>query len=231
VKRLFLIALMYWVVMSILACVLYPAVTWDMVTRYAPMADAFARGEWSLAFHPRFGVLFSALAGSMAWVSGLSGIHCCQILAFFFLAASAIPTWWIMRRVFDERAAWIVVVLTWSVVDYLVPALDGYRESGRMLGIALCACAFVGARSWTLAVGLCVLASVRMDAWAVSAAILAMWCGMKVWRRDWLSVPLPVIGWTLGTAAMVTMTHAFTGYWLPAAQFVRKYVQWTGGAL
>ena len=48
----------------------YPLFSSDVACRYAPMADEFARGNWELAFHPRFGVLFQVLAGSL--VSGHS---------------------------------------------------------------------------------------------------------------------------------------------------------------
>lgn len=36
------------------------------MNRYAPMADAFAAGDWFHAFHPRFGALFSVLTGLFA---------------------------------------------------------------------------------------------------------------------------------------------------------------------
>ena len=35
----------------------------DVATRYAPMAEAFARGDWGYAFHPRVPLLQSVIGG------------------------------------------------------------------------------------------------------------------------------------------------------------------------
>ena len=40
----------------------------DTYTRYAPMAQAFAEGNFKFAFHPMYGTLFQALSGSICYL-------------------------------------------------------------------------------------------------------------------------------------------------------------------
>ena len=53
----------------------------DTATRYAPMAQAFAEGDWFYAFHPHSGVFFPALSGGIAWLTGVDGFRACQVAA------------------------------------------------------------------------------------------------------------------------------------------------------
>ena len=225
VGRVWVIALGYWLVLSVICILWCPATAADMTFRYAPMADAFARGDWQYAFHPRFGVLFMAFSGSIGWLTGLNGIHSCQVAAIGFLALSAVPVWCLVARLFDERAAWVAVAMTLCSIEVFVYAIDGLRDTGRTLGMALCAFAFVCNRSWVMALGLLVLSTLRTDLMSVSGVLLGVWWLWKLYRREWRSLVLPTIAWALGIFLMCALNHAYTGSWLPVGKMVKMYEQ------
>jgi len=230
--RVWLVACATWVVLSALICWLYPLMVFDSIGRYAPMAEAFAHGDWRFAFHPRFGVIFPPLTGALVGFFGIGGDKACQIVSTAFLAFSAVPVWAIAKRVFrEDRVAWVATLLVLIATEYLTYAEDGLRDTGRTLGLALCALAFLNGRSITMALGVLLLSVVKVDLYAFSCVLLAVWCVRSLWRRAWMALVLPILGWALGTLAMCTMTYFITGYFLPLAQFVKLYLKLTGGAL
>ena len=221
--RIWVLSVGYWLVMSVICCLWSPATAADMVIRYAPMADAFARGEWFLAYHPRFGVLFMSLAGSLSWLTGLDGIRSCQITALGLLAFSIVPVWCAVKALFDARAAWIAAVMVLVATEVFVYAIDGLRDTGRTLGLALCAFAFVRNRSWALGLGLLVLSTLRTDLMSVSGVILGVWWLWKLFRREWRALVVPTACWMLGILLMCALNHAYTGSWLPVGKMVKMY--------
>ena len=230
-QKVWLLALGFFVALSAICCLLSPATAADMVIRYAPMSDAFARGEWQYAYHPRFGVLFMTLSGSIAWLTGLDGIRACQITGIGLLAFCAVPVWCSVRTLFDARAAWIAVVMTLIATETFVYAIDGLRDCGRTLGLALCILAFVRGRSWAMALGLFLLVTLRTDLLVITGTLLLVWWAIAIRKREWRGLLLPTVSWFFGIFLMCLMTHAQTGCWLPGAQFVNLYLKLTGGAL
>ena len=224
-QKVWLLALGFFVALSVVCCLWSPATAADMVIRYAPMSDAFARGEWYYAYHPRFGVLFMTLSGSIAWLTGLDGIRACQISAILLLSLSAVPVWCLTRAIFDARAAWAAAAMTLVATEVFVYAIDGLRDTGRTLGMALCAFAFVRNRSWAMALGLLVLSTLRTDLMSVSGVLLGVWWLWKLYRREWRALVLPTIAWVLGIFLMCALNHAYTGSWLPVGKMVKMYEQ------
>ena len=233
-KRVWTVAFLYWVVVSALCCWLYPVTVYDTMARYAPMADAFARGDWQYAFHPRFGVLFTTLAGCVSWATGLKGDCACQVVATFFLAISSVPAWAIAKRVFgDAFVAWIVAVMVLVATEYFVYAQDGLRDTVRIFGIAMCAYAFLSGKAWSVAVGLFCLVTVRTDLFVISGAILVAWtvfCLVSASRRSFVAVAGPGFSWLLGANLMCLMTYLMTGWYLPGTQFITHLTRIAGGA-
>ena len=221
--KVWLVALGFWFGLGAICVLFCPATAADMCMRYAGMADAFARGDWQYAFHPRFGVLFMTLSGSIAYLTGLNGIHACQLAAIGMLALAAVPVWCLVERLFGRRAAWIALAMTLCSIEVFVYAIDGLRDTGRTLGFALCAFAFVRGRSWPLALGLLVLASLRTDLLSVSGVILGVWWLWKLWRREWRALVLPTVFWAFGVFLMCALNHAYTGSWMPVGKMVRMY--------
>ena len=228
-KRVWLAALGYWIIVSILVCCFSPALKGDGIARYIPMADAFARGEWELAFHPRFGFFFSAVAGLICKFTPLNGMMACQTTAFGMLALSGVAAWWFVRRVFENvTVAWIVFFLVVFAPIYTWPAALGYRDSGRTLALALIACGMVGEKNFLLGLGIFILTSLRADSWLVATAITGIWTIFCLVKHQWRKAILPGCGWLAGTMCVVTMTWLFFGYWLPSTQYIRQYIKYFG---
>ena len=225
-RKIMLVAIGYWIVVSALCCWLYPLMMSDATARYAPMADHFAAGDWALAFHPKFGVLFQVLSGSICWVLGVSGDKAVQIAAIGLLALSAVPLFFLMRKVFGAEIAWWAVALLLVSDDFTRNSFDGLRESGKCLGFALLGGGAVLRKSGWYALGLFVLITLTSYGFAVASVAVFGWMVCFLWTRDFRQLPLPILGWALGTAAVVVLTHAFTGHWLPSPHYIKFLGGW-----
>ena len=203
----------------------YPLFSSDVACRYAPMADEFARGNWELAFHPRFGVFFQCVAGLIACL-GIRGDHACQLASVLLLGLSAVPIWYLARKLFGERAAWWSVALVLLCDDFARYAADGLRDTGKCLAFALLGWGMVSRRSHWFACGLFVLATLVSYGYAVAAVAVLGWCMTCLVHRRPGSMVLPVLAFVLATLADAYMVHAYTGHWLPAPHFIKILGEW-----
>lgn len=220
-------ALLAWFVLSAMACALYPVTMSDTCSRYAPMADAFARGDWYYAFHPRYGALFTSLAGLFAFLTGLPGVCTVQIAAFFCLAMAALAMFAFVREMgLSESVAWWTFVLVLLAPDYFRYAIDGLRDPGKCLVFALIAYGVAARSGWALGLSLFLYITLFTYGFAVSSAFVFFACVVCACRRVWRPLPPIVFGWLLGTAVVTVLTHAYTGHWLPAPQFIPKFGAW-----
>ena len=236
-RRVWLVALAYWIVFGGLCLLLYPVMMTDSITRYAPMADAFARGDWELVFHPRFGVLFEVLCGCVCRLTGLSGAKAVQVVSTGFVALSGIPLFFVAKRLFGASVAWWSLALLFVCDDLPRYAMDGLRDPGKCLAFALMAYGAVARRTGWLGLGLFLLVTLVSYGFAVGSVALFAWCLYALVARPPAEVaadvrarlrllPLPALGWALGTAAVMAMTHAYTGHWLPAPHYIRILGAW-----
>ena len=224
-----LVALGYWLVFGVLCHWFYPVAISDALARYAPMAEHFARGEWELAYHPRFGVLFPTLCGLTVKAFGVGGDTAVQSVAIGLLALSAIPLWFLTRELFGVTVAWWAVALLLTVNDFTAHAMDGIRDTGKCLGFALVAYGAVVKRPLVLALGMAVLVSLVSYLFAVATVLLLAWwlylaLGERQEQASTRRLGLygwPLAGFAIGTAAVTYMTHAYTGHWLPAPQYIK----------
>ena len=225
-RKVWMTVIGYWIVVSALCCFLYPVTIFDTISRYAPMADHFARGEWALAFHPRFGVLFEILTGSVVKCFGVSGDNAAQIVSVGFLSLSVVPLWFVVRQLFDSRIAWWAVALMLVSDDFSRYALDGLRDTGKCLGFALIGLGAVSKKSHWYALGLFILVTLASYCFAVSAVLLFGWCAYWIFVGETKRLALSVVAWLIGGAAVVFMTHAFTGHWLPSPHYIKVLGGW-----
>ena len=77
----------------------------DVACRYAAMAEAFAAGSWTYAFHPRIPALFPAVCGTLVRLFGISGFSAAKVVSVACFAATVFPLFGIMRRFFGDRIA------------------------------------------------------------------------------------------------------------------------------
>lgn len=228
-----------WIVAAALAAAtavfaaLFPMLATDTACRYAPMAEAFARGEWAEAFHPRFGVGMSVLAGSASWLFGLDGYSSCSMIATLAWALGVVPVYRVAERVFDRHAAWFAVVLYAICPQHLVWGLKGLREPFKVLGVLLMADAVLRRRAasgWLsaaeAALGFASLSLFKSDA-ILPACVLALAYGAYDRFRVRTLALYGACALTLQPLCLLVWT--WTGYWLPAQHFVPLWQKVFGG--
>ncbi len=107
----------------------------DVASRYAPMAEAFAAGEWEFAFHPRVTPLLPMVAGGIVRGTGCGGFLACQLAAILLLAIGVFPLYAGTRRVYGFRNAAIAALLFAGCSYLLRLGYYGVRETGSVLGM------------------------------------------------------------------------------------------------
>lgn len=106
----------------------------DTVTRYAPMARAFAQGDWIYAYHPHSGILFSTLSGIFAWL-GMDGYRACQFAALLLWSSSAMVFYCLALRLWHKRSIALIAEMLYLLCSHLHRMVyDGIRDNGRSLG-------------------------------------------------------------------------------------------------
>lgn len=213
------------VLAMVLGCLFDGAVI-DMMTRYAPMAEAFAEGNWQEFFHPRFPLLFQLLAGLLVWATGLPGDLACILLSCFLWGMAIPGVFAVTMRLFERReVAWVAVLLYCICPMLLTWALFGLREPLRTLGTLWVVLAILsrkqGARSLaTMLAGMLVLCTVRSDTLLPALFFGAVYAWFDRFRwRTW-----SVAAWSLlCVQPMCWVTYRWMGVWLPSSQWVAAF--------
>ena len=109
----------------------------DTALRYAPMAEAFASGDWQYAFHPRLQFLHPLVSGCFTWLLNSSGAVGAQLSALLFLGLCIFPLYYLLKLVFDRQTALGGCVIFPLQSYVLLVCLPGLRESHKMLAILL----------------------------------------------------------------------------------------------
>lgn len=131
--HIFILALMVIIPMVMLEAI--PA--HDVANRYAPMADAFARGDWSFAFHPRVPMLHPLLAGIISYITGLNGFAACKVISVLFYALCVFPAYALFESLFSRRVAIWATLLTVFASHLMRLAFSGLRASMKEFAILL----------------------------------------------------------------------------------------------
>jgi 4-amino-4-deoxy-L-arabinose transferase-like glycosyltransferase len=103
----------------------------DVAHRYAPMAEAFARGDWEYAFHPRVSMLLPTLAGITAFLTNCNGFTACKLISVSFFALTVFPLYGIMRQVFDKRTAITTTLMMIFCSHIMRLAYSGLRDTAK----------------------------------------------------------------------------------------------------
>jgi len=109
----------------------------DIALRYAPMAEAFAAGEWTYAFHPRVPILYPVLCGALVRAGGMTGFAAARLVSVVCFAAAVFPLFRIMKRLFGEQTATGVLLI--YIVNPFILRLSGtgLRENLKCLLLIL----------------------------------------------------------------------------------------------
>ncbi len=162
----------------------------DTINRYSPMAEAFARGDFRYAWHPRFGVYFSSIAGIFVWTFGVSGTTASQMLAVLLYSLAVFPLFRLFRMLFDTRIAVIATLLYLGCSHLLRMPADGLRDNGKTLALALIACGLVELSRRPKAVGAgirLVVGCALLTVLRAEGALVALFAGIAgIWLvRNW----------------------------------------------
>lgn len=213
-------------VVGSLSVLFYPVENPDCAARYAVMAEEFARGNWYESFHPRFCVLFQVLTGSLVWLTGCSGISACQIVSAVFMGLSVVPYWYVMRRLFGSSAvAWLSVGILLVIPRISGDAMNGLRDTGRILAIAMWVLGFLRMvdrkpSAWLQAGGLFILVSLKIDCFAPAVLMCVATVFYAFKSCQWRPAVSCIAAFLVGGASVCTMVWAYTGWFVPAPQYI-----------
>ncbi len=201
----------------------FPLFATDTAARYAPMAEAFAAGNWAEAFHPRFCVGLSVLSGIVCFATGLDGYAACSAVSTLAWALGAPCLFAIASSVFDRRTAWFAFILYLICPQTVLWGLKGFRESFKLLGFLLMALALLRHAShprqsiFAACAGVALLLLFKCDAILPGAVFSFAYAVLDRFRRR---------TWILAAVAFAALQPAcalvwkWTGVWLPAPHYV-----------
>lgn len=211
---------------------LFPLIGTDTLCRYAPMAEAFAAGEWNEAFHPRFCVGMPTVAGLARLATGLDGLSACAAAAALAWGLGVIPVFRIAEAVFGRKVAYFAAILYIICPQPMVWTLKGLREPFKILGTLLMADGLLRCRdnSWSSAVsaaiGIALLFLFKCDSVLLGGILAIAYAVLDRFRMRTLALFLA------GLAAiqpMCMLVYDWTGYWLPAPHYVKYWNLVFGG--
>lgn len=215
------VAVVVFVLYAILAVAFYPRTDYDAINRYAVMAEEFADGNFKMAFHPRFGVFFQVLTGTLCWMTGIPGLVSCQLLSTAGWCFAAIPLWHFARRLGGVGCAWWSVFLLFIVPEYLDYAGTGLRDGVKVFAFATIAYGCVFSRIW-LAVGIFILVTLRVDGMAIGFVYVAVYAAYQlIFKKRFRGLVLPAAALCLGLACDSWMCYCYTGYFVPCVHCLR----------
>lgn len=225
-KKILLCAFLTTIVVATLSVLFYPVENPDSAARYALMAEAFARGDWYESFHPRFCVLFQVLTGSLTWLLGCSGLTACKIVSASFMGLSIIPYWCVMRRIFgDSKVAWISVGILIVMPRISGDAMNGLRDTGRILGLALWVLGFLrmlDRKSSVLlqAGGIFLLVTLKIDCFLPAAVMCIVTSFIAIRNQFWYVAASCIASFCMAGSLVCLMVWSYTGWFVPAPQYI-----------
>ena len=113
------------------------AVLRDVALRYAPMADAFAAGDFLYAFHPRVQSLHPLISGCICYLSGCPGFTGVQLSSLLFFGLCIFPLYNLLKTVFDRKIAEWGILLLPLASQVAQISVSGLRESHKMFALLL----------------------------------------------------------------------------------------------
>lgn len=141
-----------WLVFALLWMFLLPALVMydfpqaDVASRYAPMAEAFAAGEWRFAFHPRVPPLIPVCAGVISFLFSCGGALACRLAGALFLSCGVFPLYWGVRRMYGFRTAVVATLMYAGCARLFQLGYFGLREPACVFALLLLFLAFVRLR-------------------------------------------------------------------------------------
>ena len=197
----------------------------DVASRYAPMAESFAEGNWKFAFHPRIQMLQPVCSGIICFLTGFDGFMSGKIASALWHFGSAVLLWMMLRDIYRKSnfiALAGTVFYLWYPYAFHI-GISGLRDSAKIAVLILIAWGLAKVIRNTRASGGyfmlgtgCALAMlIRCD--TIMTGLACLFTGMVIECRE-RKFPL----YSLPSAAL-------TAVFMSAGSAVNRYI--SGGAM
>ena len=206
----------------------------DVADRYAPAAEAFARGDWKYAFHPRIQSFHQIFSGCFTVLFSTDGFMGTKLSSLLFFALGIFPLFYLLKEVFNRKIAY------WGIFAYMlasrlvVYAYSGLRDSHKQFAIILLALGMVyiykyreRLKGYIIAGIACGCSTcIRNDMIlfvVLSFAVCMVW---DVYRNvfPWRSLIGAVFGFIFSLPEFI-INYKITGYMIPGYRFHEMFVK------
>ena len=224
------ISLSWAIAIAVLFHFFYAVQFFDGAIRYASQAEYFADGNWFLAFHPRFGILFQTLAGTLVWLFNIDGLFAGQLVASFSLCAAAFAFYVLARNFSNRFTAWMVFLLVLTCPTFNSWSANGLRESTRALFAVLFLIGFTGVflknhnikfGAFWLNLSLSIPILLQSHAFAPCWVLTIVLTGILVFQRRYRLAICLFLAETIASVIICTMIWIYTGWFVPAIQYIK----------
>lgn len=215
------------------AALLLDTPNWDVLSRYAPMAEAFGRGDWAYAFHPRIPPFQPVLGGVFIRLFHLDAYTAVKFAGILCWSLTFFPLFPLFKRVFGKELAIAGCVFALFTSHTIQLVYTGLREPGKGLFMVLAVYCLVrivqekGGKSGAFALlgAACAgMICVRDDTvlfavlFAAAAGLFELFRGR---RFPWRTLVVTSFSALILLTPLLTLNYRITGYPVPSNRFVK----------
>ena len=204
----------------------------DVAQRYAPMAEAFADGNWQFAFHPRIQPLSTVTGGVLAYIFQCDGFMGMKMASVIWQLGSLVLLFVLIKKVVP-RPEWAAAATAALMAIFPLTfhtAYSGLRESGKTFALLLMALAIAeicrkprqltGCVLLGIGCGLAMLTRVEMIIVSVIVLLAGAIMAFRFECRYWKIALAPLIAGGFATVNLVLNYHV-SGYAVPDVVFIK----------
>ncbi|MBE6389128.1 MAG: hypothetical protein E7043_03035 [Lentisphaerae bacterium] len=191
----------------------------DVATRYAPMAEAFAEGDWDFAFHPRIQSLQVISGGIICFLTGLDGHMAQKTASALWHIIGGFLIFFMLRDIYPKKRfiAWGSTVFYAFFPYSFHVAVSGMRDSAKTTLLILTAWGLIKILQnnrrwngyWMLGIGCALSVILRAD--TVMSGIACLFTGMVIECRE-KKFPLYSVLPAILTASTLIAASAINGF-------------------
>lgn len=207
----------------------------DVATRYAPMAEAFAEGDWLYAFHPRIQPLQIVSGGIIAFLFHCNGFIALKLASALWFLAGIVVVWKLFREIYEDK--WLVTAATVFYAlypDSIRMATEGLRESCKTFILLLIAYGLVKIYKNTkgyagyiwLGCGCSLALGCRAD--MIMTGIFLLFTGLVLECREQKFPHLSMIPLTVTGTSIVLyslLNYSISGHAMPDCRFAKLFLR------
>lgn len=205
-------------VLLLIPCVMLHNIPFrDVAMRYAPMAEAFGKGDYPYAFHPRIPLLHPLLGGICCRILGCDGFTGVKIASMLCFALTFFPLMGLMRHLYGGRIGIMSGFFFLSSAHLFRFAYSGFRESLKGFLLVLAAYgvirAFEARRDWRwyllCGVVAAMMCMTRVEMIFLGAALIAylIWLDLGEHGIPWRSLAAAFLSILLLIPALLLNQH------------------------